>query len=158
MRPRVAVSACLLGHNVRWDGGHKETDEVLELERAFELVAVCPEDELGMGTPREPIRLDRRRRLVGTRSGTDHTEAMRAFALGRLAELDPIDGWIFKARSPSCGLFAVPVEGAGPVGRGTFADIVTAERPDLPVVEESDVDERFLERVRMHARRRTSVL
>ncbi len=152
MKPRVAVSACLLGHLVRYDGGHKRDEEIVDLANRFELVPVCPEDEVGMGTPREPIRIDRRRRLVGARSGKDHTDAMRAFARRRLDELGPLDGWIFKARSPSCGLHTVEIESEGPVGRGIFADAVTALRPELPVTEEDAIDDRFLSSVSEHAR------
>lgn len=154
-RPRVAVSSCLLGNLVRWDGTHKLTATVAALDREIDLVPVCPEDELGMGTPREPIKIDRRHRLVGVASGTDHTDAMRAFAERRLGQLGDIDGWIFKARSPSCGLHTVNVESAGPVGRGVFAEVVTALRPDMPVAEEDAVDQRFIDRVRAHAARRS---
>jgi uncharacterized protein YbbK (DUF523 family) len=155
MKPRVAVSACLIGRLVRWDGTHKLTDAVARLDEVFELVEVCPEDEVGMRTPREPIKLDPQRRLVGVRSKTDHTEAMRAFARRRLQELGPLDGWIFKARSPSCGLWTVQVEGQGPIGRGAFSEVVTTLLPSLPVAEEDEVDEAFIERVRAHRRMRT---
>lgn len=141
---------------MRWDGGHKHHEGVASLEREVEIVPVCPEDEVGMGTPREPIKLDRRRRLVGVRSGTDHTDVMREFAERRLSELGELDGWIFKARSPSCGLHTVNVEGQGPVGRGTFAEIVTKLRPSLPVAEEEEVSRAFLDLVFDHYRRRTA--
>jgi uncharacterized protein YbbK (DUF523 family) len=154
-KPRVAVSSCLLGHLVRWDGTAKPNDLVQSLDDRVELVPVCPEDEIGMGTPREPIKINRRHRLVGVRSGTDHTDAMRAFAVERLEELGEIDGWIFKARSPSCGLHTVNIEGEGPVGRGIFAEVVTSLRPDLPVAEEDQVDDTFIDRVVAHAARRT---
>jgi uncharacterized protein YbbK (DUF523 family) len=154
VKPRVAVSSCLLGELVRYDGGHKRDESVLRLAERVELIGVCPEDEVGMGTPREPIKLDWRRRLVGTRSGIDHTDAMRAFAARRVAELGELDGWIFKARSPSCGLFTVEVDGAGPVGRGTFAEVVASLLPGLPVTEEEDLDEDFLDRVFAHRRER----
>ncbi len=140
---------------MRWDGTHKLTDAVASLADRFELVPVCPEDEVGMGTPREPIKLDRRRRLVGVRSRLDHTDRMRAFAARRLDELGPLDGWIFKARSPSCGLWTVPVEGEGAVGRGTFSEVVTASSPGMPVAEEQEIDETFVERVVAHWRHRT---
>lgn len=160
MKPRVGVSSCLLGQRVRWDGGHKEHEDVLHLDATIELVGVCPEDEVGMGTPREPIKLDPQRRLVGVRSGTDHTDAMTAFAHRRLRTIGDIDGWILKKDSPSCGLHRVKVQGKGRIGRGTFATVVTAQLPHLPVVEETEVDRHFLERVFAHARwaRRTEPL
>src|SRR5580692_3199182 len=77
VRPRVGVSSCLLGEEVRFDGGHKRfrflTDE---LGLYVDWVPYCPEMEIGLGAPREPIRLTADGRLVN-RSGTaDHTVAM----------------------------------------------------------------------------------
>lgn len=153
--PRVGVSACLLGRAVRWDGGHKRDDGVLELSRLVEYVPVCPEDEVGMGTPREPIKLNPQRRLVGARSGTDHTDAMTSWAAQRLRELDDIDGYVLKADSPSCGLKHVRVQGKGSIGRGTFAQALTDTLPLLPVTQEADVGSPFAERVYAHMRWRT---
>lgn len=80
----VGISACLLGRAVRFDGGHKRNDYVVEtLGRAFEWHPVCPEVGIGLGTPRESLRLVAAPggpRLVAPRSGSDHTEAMRAHA------------------------------------------------------------------------------
>ena len=100
VRPRVGVSSCLLGEEVRFNGGHKPyrflTDE---LGLYVDWVPYCPEVEIGLGTPREPIRLDTEGRLVN-RSGTaDHTRAMAALPLP-----PTVDGYVFKARSPSCGV------------------------------------------------------
>src|SRR5579871_6818696 len=103
-RPRLGVSSCLLGSPVRFDGGHKRfrflTDE---LGGYVDWVPYCPEIEIGLGTPREPIRLETGGRLTN-RSGTaDHTAAMAG--LPRPAR---IDGYVFKAKSPSCGIWGVP--------------------------------------------------
>src|SRR5271154_5134987 len=110
MRPRVGVSACLLGENVRWDGGNKRDRFVLEVLGAdFELVPVCPEVELGLGVPRDPIDLVHSSgptRLVNAKTGEDLTPRMERFAAERLEALAKLDlrGYVFKARSPSCGL------------------------------------------------------
>src|SRR5919198_664330 len=90
-RIRVGVSACLLGQEVRWDGAHKR-DRVVTglLGRHVEWVPVCPEVEVGLGVPREPIRLEgdpERPRLVAPGSGRDLTAAMARFARRRLAKL-----------------------------------------------------------------------
>src|SRR5580692_120278 len=103
-RPRVGVSSCLLGEEVRFNGGHKRyrflTDE---LGPYVDWVPYCPEVSIGLGTPREPIRLTADGRLVN-RSGTaDHTAAMAALPLPR-----GLDGYVFKAKSPSCGVRAIP--------------------------------------------------
>ena len=85
---RIGVSSCLLGSAVRWDGGHRRDAFLVDQLGPFvEWVAVCPEVELGMGVPRETIRLVERGgavRLVAERSGVDHSEAMRAWARRRL--------------------------------------------------------------------------
>jgi uncharacterized protein YbgA (DUF1722 family)/uncharacterized protein YbbK (DUF523 family) len=103
-RPRVGVSSCLLGEEVRFNGGHKRyrflTDE---LARYVDWVPYCPEVEIGLGTPREPIRLTAAGRLVNRGDTLDHTAAMMALPMP--AELD---GYVFKAKSPSCGIRAIP--------------------------------------------------
>lgn len=139
-RPRVGISACLIGEPVRYDGGHKRAASLLRaLGRHVEWVSVCPELEVGMGVPREPVRLVRGR-MVGIESGRDWTRKMKAFAHRRIRTLD-LDGFVLKARSPSCdptfGLFARALRG-------------------LPVMHEGMDPARFLTRVRAHRARRTS--
>ncbi len=158
---RVGVSACLLGSAVRWDGGHKRDPSLVEgLGRFVEWVPVCPEVELGMGVPREAVRLEAARggpRMRGASSGADHTRAMTAFAARRVAELEALDlaGYVLKTDSPSCGLERVRVHHAsGDVtrdGRGLFAAALLERFPGLPVEEEGRLQdprlrESFLER------------
>jgi uncharacterized protein YbbK (DUF523 family) len=171
-RPRVGISRCLLGDEVRYDGRHKRDDALLAgLGADVEWVPVCPEVEIGMGTPREPIQLvaapdgvragSMRARLVGVASGRDWTAAMTAWAAARVRELQALDlsGFVLKADSPSCGRLAVPVIPAGE-GRGLFAQALLDAMPDLPVEEESRLADpaelhRFRDRVlaRHRARR-----
>jgi len=141
-RTRIGVSACLLGEAVRYDGGGK-LDLVVcdELGACFDLVPVCPEAELGLGVPREPISLSgdpARPRLTGQKSGTDLTARMEAWCAARVAQLaaDGISGFVLKARSPSCGVRDVPVAtDAGEVlGSGLFALALARALPALPVV------------------------
>ncbi len=103
-RPRVGVSSCLLGEEVRFNGGHKRyrflTDE---LGPYVDWVPYCPEVSIGLGTPREPIRLTADGRLVDRGGTADHTAAMAALPLPA-----DLDGYVFKAKSPSCGLRAIP--------------------------------------------------
>src|SRR6266545_4616598 len=116
---RLGVSACLLGQEVRWDGAHKRDALIVDvLGRSVQWVPVCPEVEVGMGVPREPIRLEgdpAAPRLVGERSGNDHTGEMLRFSEARVRELErlDLDGWVTKSGSPSCGLGGVPVYRAG---------------------------------------------
>ncbi len=162
--PRVGVSACLLGQNVRYDGGHKRDPFAAgPLGERVTLVPVCPEVELGMGVPREPVRLERsgrRVRMVGTATGIDHTDAMTRFAERRAAELEALDlsGYVFKKNSPSCGPDGVPIHGSPRTGRGLFAAALLERMPQLPVVDESELGDRagqkrFLEKVFAYQRR-----
>ena len=146
---RIGVSSCLLGAKVRYDGGHKH-DRFLTgtLAKMVTFVPVCPEVEVGFGTPRPTLRLqegEERPRLVFTASGEDVTARMRTFAAGRIKELERLDirGYILKSKSPSCGMERVkvwrPGKGKGiPVSssRGIFADELMAHMPHLPVEED----------------------
>ena len=169
-RPRIGVSSCLLGRQVRFDGGHKKSDFVADtLSRFVELVPVCPEVESGMPVPRESLRLVPGRaglRLIGNRSGADHTDRMSSFAEQRVAELTALelDGFVLKKDSPSCGLERVRTyrEGAAqPVrtGTGLFAALLRDRLPALPLTEEGwlrdpGLRESFLERIFTHHRMR----
>lgn len=167
-RLRIGVSSCLLGKKVRYDGQHKRDDFLTEVLAEFtEWVPVCPELELGLGVPREPIRLVGKAeapRLVAERSGADHTEAMQAYAERRVAELaaEDLDGFVTKKDSPSCGMERVRVHNpkGGPPRRegvGAFARVLLERFPLLPVEEEGRLHdpalrESFVERVFAYAR------
>ena len=166
---RVGISQCLLGDNVRYDGGHKRDSVLIEaLGRHVEWVPVCPEVEVGLGTPREPMRLvgdPQAPRLVTLNAGVDHTEAMHRFAQRRVRELEALNlsGFVFKSASPSCGIRQVPLFNTQGIethdGVGLFARAFMAHFPDMPVEEESrlhdpQVLKSFLERVRAYRRSR----
>jgi uncharacterized protein YbgA (DUF1722 family)/uncharacterized protein YbbK (DUF523 family) len=166
-RIRIGISACLLGQEVRYNGGHKRDAFLTDtFGRYVEWVAVCPEVELGMGTPRPPIRLERRGgevRLVMPGTGEDYTDAMRAWSQRRaevLAGME-LDGYVLKKDSPSCGMERVKVypDAGAPSkdGRGLFAAALIARLPDLPVEEEGRLNdpllrENFIARVFVHHR------
>jgi uncharacterized protein YbgA (DUF1722 family)/uncharacterized protein YbbK (DUF523 family) len=142
----VGISACLLGRKVRFDGGHKEDPLITRaLGDSFEWVPVCPEVELGLGTPRETMHLvaaGAETRLVTTRTGADLTGAMKAFARARVEDLAGADlaAFILKSDSPSCGMERVPVHSLGGMpdrpGRGLFAEALLERFPSMPVEEE----------------------
>lgn len=159
---RIGVSACLLGQKVRYDGGHKHHRYLTGvLADYFELVPVCPEAEVGMGTPRETVRLEgdaAAPRMIAPKSGADWTARMNAYARARLRrdDLRDLDGFVFKKKSPSCGLFRIGVvqdDGRAVLtGRGLFAEVFTRAHPRVPVEEEGRLGdarlrENFLERV-----------
>jgi uncharacterized protein YbgA (DUF1722 family)/uncharacterized protein YbbK (DUF523 family) len=126
-----------------------------------EWVRVCPEVEVGMGTPRETLRLIRqgdRIRMMTTRTAIDHTEAMESWARKRVEALsfEDLSGYVLKKDSPSCGMLRVKVYGGSGVpsrdGRGLFADALLRRFPNLPVEEEGRLTdprlrENFIERV-----------
>ena len=166
---RIGISSCLLGQNVRFDGGHKRDPFLVETFGPFvEWVEVCPEVEVGLGTPREAIRLVRDGddvRLVGVKSATDHTDRMRRWAATRVEALarEVLDGYILKKDSPTCGMERVKVYTAGGVpsrdGRGLFAEALMARLPLLPVEEEGRLSDprlrdHFVERAFAHRRLR----
>jgi uncharacterized protein YbbK (DUF523 family) len=169
---RVGISACLLGERVRWDGGDKLDARLTRaLARIVTLVPVCPEVEVGMGVPRPPIRLVRRRagiRLEDPAHELDHTGAMRAWAERRVRELLALDlsGYVLKSGSPSCGRQGVKVwSAAGRLARqdgvGVFAEELLRRRPRLPVEEEGALADarargEFVERVLAYHRRRAA--
>jgi uncharacterized protein YbgA (DUF1722 family)/uncharacterized protein YbbK (DUF523 family) len=164
---KVGISSCLLGMKVRFDGGHKHDNYITQsLGRYFDWVPVCPEVEIGMGTPRENIRLVgevESPRLIGHKSGTDYTDRMEVWAEQRLDELSGsgLHGYILKKDSPSCGMERVRVYGTGgaPVraGSGIFASALLKRFLLLPVEEEGRLNdlplrENFIERVFDHHR------
>ena len=166
----IGISSCLLGEQVRHDGGQKRDRYIVEtLARFFRFVPVCPEVEIGLGVPREPIRLVRSpsgMRLLGVETAVDHTRAMSGYARRKTADLArlPLDGFILKRSSPSCGLHQVQVldpEGTPTMdGRGLFAAALVERFPDLPIEEEERLHDprlrdRFLERVFATHRGRT---
>lgn len=158
---RIGVSSCLLGEQVRFDGGHKRDNFLVKVFGAYvEWVPVCPEVEVGMGVPRETIRLERNGdlvQLVAPKSQTDHTKSMRKWARSRLKELarEDLSGYVLKSKSPSCGMERVPVYENGMPhknGRGLFAEELIERFGNLPVEEEGRLNdpvlrENFIERV-----------
>ncbi len=164
---RIGISACLLGQNVRYDGGHRHDRYLTDtLGRWFEWVPVCPEVECGLGVPREAMRLvgdPENPRLVTIRSKIDLTDRMQDWAAGRLEGLaqEGLCGFIFKSRSPSSGMAAVKVYGAsGPAvkrGVGIFAGAFMRRFPLIPCEEEGRMNdpilrENFIERIFVYGR------
>jgi uncharacterized protein YbgA (DUF1722 family)/uncharacterized protein YbbK (DUF523 family) len=162
---RLGVSACLLGQEVRFDGGHQWDRFITDtLGNYVEFVPVCPEVECGLGVPREAMRLvgdPATPRLMTVRTKIDHTERMVAWAQTRVQELEREDlcGFIFKSKSPSSGMERVRVyneqaSGSSPVtkGVGMFARIFMEHFPLLPVEDEGRLHdpglrENFIERI-----------
>jgi uncharacterized protein YbgA (DUF1722 family)/uncharacterized protein YbbK (DUF523 family) len=180
-RPRIGISACLLGEPVRYDAGHKRDPFLVDtFGPHVEWVPVCPEVEAGFGTPRPSMRLVLRRpeqrargerftpdniAVVLNQTGEDVTERLRQYAHRKADVLAGagLSGYILKKDSPSCGMERVkaysPAGGAERGGRGLFAEALMARLPNLPVEEEGRMSdprlrENFIERVFAYRRLR----
>jgi len=171
-RPRVGISACLLGEPVRYDGRHKRDDWLVDvLGPQVEWVPVCPEVEAGFGTPREPMDLVADAgaiALMTASTGRNLASMMRSYTDQRVADLvnADLDGYVLKAESPSCGIDDVPrwnggVAAAPLLGPGLFAETLIARLPALPITDErrllgSDERQAFVARVHAHRRARVN--
>jgi uncharacterized protein YbgA (DUF1722 family)/uncharacterized protein YbbK (DUF523 family) len=159
---RLGISRCLLGDEVRFDGGHKRDDFLTDVfGRYVEWVPVCPEVEAGLGIPREAMRLvggPHGPRLVTIKSETDHTRALEMMTANRIAELKNLDlsGYVFKKGSPSCGIERVRIYNEHGMpnrnGVGLFARAFIEQFPLIPVEDEGRLGdptlrENFIERV-----------
>jgi len=167
MKPRVGVSSCLLGEAVRYDGGHKLHSVIVDIiGPKVEWVLVCPEMEMGLGVPREPLNLigdPDSPLLLGLETGRDWTLEMAELARRKIDTLkfSGLDGFIFKKSSPSCGIDDVKIYkdvSLGdfvPNGTGVFATLFLKEFRDLPLTDEgklSNVEDccKFLKKIYQH--------
>ncbi|MGR9044970.1 MAG: YbgA family protein [Gammaproteobacteria bacterium] len=156
----VGISSCLLGHQVRYDGGHKNNDYIRQtLGQFFELIPFCPEVESGMSVPRPPIQLrytDQGVRCVGVKDHSfDVTEQLKTCSEQQRDWVRSLCGYILKKDSPSCGMSRVKIyrnDHADRVGIGLFAQFISDNFPLLPIEEEGRLGdphlrENFIQRV-----------
>ena len=161
---KIGVSSCLLGEKVRWNGEDKRDVVLLDdLNNLFEYVPVCPEVEVGMGVPRQPVQLIgdiNEQKMQEVATGKDWTQAMVGFSEKKVLQLleQSICGFIFKSRSPSCGTKGILVyNDKGEVlpeeVAGLFAQALMKHAPALPIIEENELQnkealEKFISQVR----------
>ena len=158
----VGISSCLLGEQVRYDGGHKYDPLInTELARFFAFRPCCPEVAIDLGVPREPIQLVQTELGIQVRGVNnpelDVTRMLEEYGRRIAREFTDICGYIFKAHSPSCGLQGVATckeqdSHCEPVGTGAFAAALLGNEPDLPVTDENrlrdpQLREEFIENV-----------
>ncbi|HKM37470.1 MAG TPA: DUF523 and DUF1722 domain-containing protein [Thiopseudomonas sp.] len=163
---KVGISSCLLGAPVRFNGGHKQSHLCKDvLSQYFDYVPLCPEQAIGLGTPREPIRLvgnTQQPRAVGTvNPSMDVSAALTEYGQRKAAELTDICGYILMQKSPSCGMQRVKVyQDSGHTaehgGVGLFAAALMQAQPNLPVEEDGRLNdpvlrENFITRVFAYA-------
>ena len=163
----IGISSCLLGERVRFDSGHKNHSYISQtLSEYFDFRPFCPEVSIGLGIPREPIRLVAVERggpvrCIGTKDvNKDVTEPLKAIAHEQFDWIAGLDGYIFKKDSPSCGMDRVKVyTNTMPEknGVGIYAGEVINAFPNLPVEEEgrlgdAGLRENFIKRVFLYRR------
>jgi uncharacterized protein YbbK (DUF523 family) len=160
---KIGISSCLLGNKVRYDGNHKLDRIITEtLGRFFQFIPFCPEVGSGLSIPREAMNLvgdPSSPRLLTTRTQIDLTERLISYTEATLNSIvsEDLCGFIFKSKSPSCGLFDTNVI-AAPNGSptkksiGLFAAAFTKKFPLVPVTDEKQLQdlplrEKFIEQV-----------
>lgn len=159
----LGVSSCIIGEEVRWNGGHARQRWLTDVLGDFvEYVSVCPEVDVGMGVPRPTVRLESHGsdiRMIDPKNGVDWTAAMSRTSRQRASDMQDLDlcGFVLKKGSPTCGLERVKVvhEGGGGAskdGQGLFAAALVHRFPYLPIEEDGRLNdpairENFIERV-----------
>jgi len=145
----IAVSACLLGYKVRYDGDHQANESIQSLSEFFELLPVCPEMEIGLGVPREKIALHQqgvmtRLLICGADQDIDLTEKMQTYAQSFL-NAHNLAGMILKDKSPSCGVSNckqwLATGEMDSTGTGIFAATVMQLAPELPMLQSHLVEQ-----------------
>jgi uncharacterized protein YbgA (DUF1722 family)/uncharacterized protein YbbK (DUF523 family) len=162
---KIGISSCLLGESVRFDSGHKKNSYITGvLKDYFEFVPFCPEVEIGLGVPREPIRLissENGTRCVGTKnSELDVTDRLNDIAEKQQSWHSDLCGYILKKDSPSCGMERVKIYSEKMPSRkgvGIYANRLIENFPYLPVEEEGRLEdahlrENFIQRVYVYSR------
>jgi len=165
-KPKLGISACLMGVEVRYNGGHKQSDLCTQiLSEYFDFVPACPEVAIGLSIPREAIRLvgdPANPQAIGSVSQElNVTQALADYGEHMATEMDDLCGYIFMQKSPSCGLDRVKVYQDNGVpapggGRGIYAQAFCSRHPDLPVEEDGRLNdpvlrENFITRVFAYA-------
>lgn len=142
IKPVVVISKCLGFEHCRWNGEVINDEFVDRLVPYVDYKTACPEKEIGLGVPRDPIHIESEKgalKLIQPATGRDVSEEMLAFAASFLGSLKEVDGFLLKARSPSCGPGDVKIypaggkSGAMDKGAGFFGNAVTTSFPTLPV-------------------------
>nr|CAA6829729.1 MAG: COG1683: Uncharacterized conserved protein / FIG143828: Hypothetical protein YbgA [uncultured Thiotrichaceae bacterium] len=167
----VGISSCLIGEEVRFNGGHKKDRYIVQtLGEYFDFTPFCPEVAIGLGIPRPIIRLVRDaedapvRAVDAKKNELDHTQKLAGYAESVTEKVKPLSGYILKKDSPSCGMIRVkvyredlPKSPPQRDGAGIYARIIRENFPNLPMEEEGRLcdpvlRENFIERVFMYHR------
>ncbi len=159
-KTKLGISSCLIGENVRWNGGHCLSKYLSGINNEYEYVSVCPEVGIGLGVPRPTVRLVKdiediedigKVRLMSSKTGEDYTDVMNDYSKQKVEELrlKCINGFILKSKSPTCGL-RVKVynsyleKGSSQKDVGIFAKLLSRYWPELPITEEGRLNDNAL--------------
>tara|TARA_Y100000590_G_scaffold468184_1_gene649896 strand:- start:1836 stop:2783 length:948 start_codon:yes stop_codon:yes gene_type:complete len=152
-KPKIIVSKCLEFDACRYDGQLIKNKFIKNLKKFIDFIPVCPEVEIGMGIPRDSIRIiknNRERLLFQPETGNDFSKKMDSFSKNFLNNLTDIDGFILKTNSPSCGVFSAkiyPKKFNSPPdskGAGFFAEQILSLYPNHPIEEEKRLNNIFI--------------
>jgi uncharacterized protein YbgA (DUF1722 family)/uncharacterized protein YbbK (DUF523 family) len=166
IKPRVIISKCIEFESCRYNGQIISSNAVKELKSFIEFLPICPEVEIGLGIPRDPIRIiykDKKKQLIQPNTNRNITDLIHIFAQSYLKDQKDIDGFILKSRSPSCGIKEVKIysedSSVSPIGKssGFFAKQVLEHFPLVAIEDEGrlrnpTIREHFLRRIYMFSR------
>lgn len=171
VKPKIIISACLGFDNCRYDAEPVGNSFVKNLSRFVELKPVCPEVKIGLGVPRDPIRIVKNNNnliLIQPSTNKDLTKKIQNFSKNYLKNLKDIDGFILKSKSPSCGIKNAKIFSNSQtdkillMGNGFFAESVSNKFPNIPIEDEERLDnfgirKHFLERIFLYANFRNAI-
>jgi uncharacterized protein YbbK (DUF523 family) len=171
VRPILIISACLEFDKVRYDGGSIPSKTIRDFSSYVELIKVCPEFEIGLGVPRDPIRIvkkDNEYRLIQHNTNRDVTDLMVEFSKNYIEKINEVDGFVFKSKSPTMGLDNIKVysgmKGAGVVEKcgGFFSSDIAKKYKGYPIEEEdrlnnAKIREHFITKLFLFARYREAI-
>lgn len=152
MRPKILLSRCY-SEPIRYNGGIVNDDFINKLKQYIDFINVCPEVEIGLGVPRKRlivVKTENSKRFFQLETGKDFTERIIKFAEKTLTSLPEVDGFILKAKSPSCGVGSTKLYKNGfIVGKtyGFFAEQIRKSFPYLPLEDEGRLKD---EEIRKH--------
>ena len=152
IKPHIVISKCLEFEACRYDGQIINNQYIKKLKKFIEFSPVCPEVEIGMGTPRKPIRIvynDDKIELLQSDTGIDFSAKMNNFTDKYISEIKKVDGFILKSASPSCGIKSAKKFAKGnpaPIGKdsGLFASKIVENFPNHPKEEEKRLNNSFI--------------
>ena len=148
-KPTIGISECLSESLVRYDGKSEYKPNLINvLKQSFNLLTVCPEVECGLGVPRPPVELVENAdmiKVIGRDDASiDVSQKLKSYAKQKVSVLGDLSGYIFKARSPSCGLMSTPIFNSKKeivrLSSGIFAEALVQTYPSLPVIENESLD------------------